>query len=102
MEYDPLLIFSLGLALTVSGLVFMLMYYGWRGTEGAEPADAQATLRITFAAATVALMAAIFVEGMAMYHWGEGESGKDIFDACTTVVPPIFALVLGYYFGSTK
>lgn len=55
-------------------------------------------------------MGLVFVLGMGMYFYGcpntlacnmESTSvGKEIFDACVKVIPPLITLVLGYYFGS--
>lgn len=53
-----------------------------------------------FAAVTMAVLAILFAGAMCMFYWDvNGTHGKEIFDRCTTVLPPIATLVLGYYFG---
>ena len=44
----------------------------------------------------------IFLIAMGLYFFQEGTdkaAGRDIFDACVKILPPIITLVLGYYFG---
>ena len=61
------------------------------------------TRQLHFAAVTLTGLGMLFALSMAMYYWsqsGAERSGKEIFDGCKTVIPPIITLILGYYFGS--
>lgn len=61
------------------------------------------TRQLHFAAVTLTGLGMVFALSMAMYYWGQVGSpgaGKEIFDGCKTVIPPIITLILGYYFGS--
>jgi hypothetical protein len=61
--------------------------------------------RLHFAATVMSVLAALFLAGMAFYFFdgrtgaANTGAGKDIFDSCKTILPPIATLVLGYYFG---
>jgi hypothetical protein len=71
------------------------------GSSGAgpeiQPLDPQARLRL---AQWVLLGAAImFIASAASFLYDE-TTGKHIFDAGKTILPPIATLVLGYYFSS--
>lgn len=61
------------------------------------------TRRMFFAAAVLVGIGFVFFEGMILYYFGDpnNQNGKEIFDTCKTVIPPIVTLILGYYFGST-
>jgi hypothetical protein len=62
------------------------------------------TQRLYFAAVVLTGLAIVFLESMAMYYWAPiaPEIGKNIFDSCKTIIPPILTLVLGYYFGKSE
>ena len=59
-----------------------------------------------FAGCVLATLAVIFFEGMILYFYAESDngagSGQEIFDACKTILPPMMALVIGYYFGRNE
>lgn len=66
------------------------------------------TRRLYFAAGTLTGLGIIFTLSMAMYYWSTPPSlaggvspGKEIFEACMQIVPPIITLVIGYYFGTS-
>jgi hypothetical protein len=44
-------------------------------------------------------LAVLFVLGIAADLLA-GDQGKDVFEACKTIVPPIATLVIGYYFSN--
>lgn len=55
-----------------------------------------------FGAVVLTAMALVFVLSMAMYYWASPEQvdrGKDIFDTCVQIIPPLITLVIGYFFG---
>lgn len=62
--------------------------------------------RMFFAAALLTGLGAVFMEGIIFYFYSAGpeqtQRGKEIFDACKTIVPPLVALVIGYYFGRNE
>ena len=39
-----------------------------------------------------------------MHYWSSPneEAGKNIFETCKTIIPPIITLVIGYYFGQSR
>jgi hypothetical protein len=64
--------------------------------------------RMIFAAAILSGLCAMFVEAMILFYYSEkgpnsGQTtivaGEKIFDACKTILPPLMALVIGYFFG---
>jgi hypothetical protein len=60
------------------------------------------TRLLYFAAVILTTLALIFLLSMAMFYWSPtngGTAGREIFDRCTQVIPPIVTLVLGYFFG---
>jgi amino acid permease len=60
------------------------------------------TRKAFFAAAILVGLGGLFLCGMIFYYFstdGRIDKGKDIFDGCKTVIPPLVALVIGYFFG---
>ncbi len=59
---------------------------------------------LTFASMFLLGLFLVFMQSMAIYYFADGTAaaGKDIFDACKTILPPIISLVIGYYFGKTE
>lgn len=64
--------------------------------------------RLYFAGGAVAALGLVFLEGMGMYFYGCPQAGcavgatvpgKQIFEACVQVIPPLITPILGYYFG---
>jgi cytochrome b561 len=91
------LIFSLFL-LVIAGLMIWAIWFR-------KPSAATfATRLLHFAAGLLVGLSLVFALSMVMYYWSpsESEAGAKIFDACTKVIPPIMALVVGYYFGASK
>ena len=54
-----------------------------------------------FASAILLGVGFIFVEAMVLHYYAKDDAGKEIFEACKTILPPIITLILGYYFGTT-
>tara|TARA_Y100000033_G_C2753035_1_gene114940 strand:+ start:791 stop:1171 length:381 start_codon:yes stop_codon:yes gene_type:complete len=55
-----------------------------------------------FGAVVLTALALVFLLAMAMYYWATPEQvdrGKEIFEACIQIIPPILTLVIGFYFG---
>lgn len=100
---DAVLNFSLGLLCIVVLAVVVLLFNHRRRVRLDERSEFE-TERLYFAATVLAGLGIIFLESMAMYYWSSGspDTGKEIFDACKTVIPPIATLVLGYYFGKSE
>lgn len=99
------LTFSGGL-LFIAGAIAAIVLYSFY-MEGKTIAKGEtpdrSTRQLHFAAVTLTGFGMLFALSMAMYYWGEqgaGAAGKEIFDGCKTVIPPIITLILGYYFGS--
>lgn len=61
--------------------------------------------RLYFASIVLIGVGLLFVLSMTMYYFEEPSSGnsrgKEIFDSCKTILPPIATLVLGFYFGKS-
>ena len=94
------LTFSLGLLIVV-GFVFAAIGISFYMEKGRAPDHS--TRQLHFAAVTLTGLGMLFALSMAMYYWaqeGSKEAGKELFDGCKTVIPPIITLILGYYFGS--
>ena len=97
---DKVMIFSVLLVLVALAMVVAIWRFG--------NADNFATRRLYFAAGTITGLGIIFTLSMAMYYWttpvpeaGGIFPGKEIFEACVQIIPPIITLVLGYYFGAS-
>lgn len=65
--------------------------------------------KMYFAASVLAFLAFIFLLAMIFYALGPEQSppstespGKNIFDACVKVIPPIVTLIIGFYFGASQ
>ncbi len=55
-----------------------------------------------FGAVVLTALAFVFLLAKVMYYWATPEQigrGKEIFEACIRIVPPILTLVIGFYFG---
>lgn len=93
---NPVLAFALGELFVVAGIVFIL-------TRPGNVSDEHSRM-ISFGSVILTGIGLVFALAMAMYYFEtpvkDIESrGKDIFENCTTVLPPIVTLILGYYFG---
>jgi glucan phosphoethanolaminetransferase (alkaline phosphatase superfamily) len=98
---NPVLFFSLGL-LSIAFLIFLVLYFNRDQGKAAIEKGQFEFQRLNFAAVILMGLALVFLESMAMYYWSppsQVEVGKNIFETCKTVIPPIITLVLGYYFG---
>ncbi|UVH54652.1 hypothetical protein NWF24_17550 [Variovorax paradoxus] len=94
------LTFAFGLLIVVV-LIFAAIGYSFYLERGGPPDHS--TRQLHFAAVTLTGLGMLFALSMAMYYWGQSgadKAGKEIFDGCKTVIPPIITLILGYYFGS--
>jgi membrane protease YdiL (CAAX protease family) len=97
----PVFFFSLGL-LVIVFFIFLVLYFNRDQGKVAIENGQFEFQRLNFAAVILMGLALVFLESMAMYYWsppGQSEVGKNIFETCKTVIPPIITLVLGYYFG---
>jgi hypothetical protein len=82
-----------GLSIGISSLI-----WAWRNPE--EEKKLIEAKRLHFAATTLTGLALLFALAMAMFYWDSAKgSGKEIFESCKTIIPPVVTLVLGYYFG---
>jgi hypothetical protein len=102
---DNLLIFSGGLLVVILCVVLVLLRLRYTGEQSSS--SIFETRRLYFAGVVLTGLGIIFLESMAMYFWGtqgkgtDEDVGKNIFDACKTIIPPIATLVLGFYFGKS-
>jgi membrane protease YdiL (CAAX protease family) len=99
----PVFLFSLGLLIIVFFVVLVLFFNRNQGKEAIEKGQFEFQ-RLYFAAVVLTGLGLVFLESMAMYYWSppNQEVGKNIFETCKTVIPPIITLVLGYYFGRSE
>lgn len=60
--------------------------------------------RLYFAAGVLAFIGFIFILAMLLYSFDKSPTGtgKEIFDACVKVIPPIITLIIGFYFGTAQ
>lgn len=65
--------------------------------------------KMYFAASVLAFLAYIFMLSMILYALGPESTsasadspGKIIFDACVKLIPPLGALIIGFYFGASQ
>ncbi len=64
--------------------------------------------KLYFAASILAFLAYIMILAMIFYAFGPTvnppaeSAGKNIFDACISVIPPIVTLIIGFYFGASQ
>lgn len=103
---NAVLVFSGGLLVIVVCIVIVLLALRYTEDPKASGSAVFETRRLYFAAVVLTGLGIIFLEAMAMYYWGSQsagaeEVGKNIFDACKTIIPPIVTLVLGFYFGKS-
>ena len=62
-------------------------------------------IRLYFAMSILTGLGLLFAFAITVYIWGQTNSngaGKEVFDACVKVIPPIITLILGYYFGTAS
>jgi len=101
--WTPLVIITLTLLVLCMGIVAYLTKSATNKLAEHDD-DAYEHRKVFFAAAILTGLGTIFLEGMFLYYFSSDASsatkGKDIFDGCKTIVPPLVALVIGYYFGS--
>lgn len=90
---DLVLIFAGGELLIISVMAAVI----WR-LEGED----HQSRHLYFGAVVLTSLALVFLLAMAMYYWATPEQvgrGKEIFEACIQIIPPILTLVIGFYFG---
>lgn len=62
-------------------------------------------MRLFFAMGILTGLGLLFAFAITVYIWGPTGSngaGKEVFDACVKVIPPIITLILGFYFGTVS
>lgn len=98
---DPAFIFGVILLF----IALFVIFFVWRSVEAKD----FESRRLYFAAGTLIGLGILFALSMGMYYWenvspsnNSSNAGKEIFEACLNVVPPIVTLVLGYYFGASE
>lgn len=86
-----------GFAIGELAIIFVMAALLWRLKT-----DSPESKLVHFAAVILTALALIFMLSMAMYYWDtpKGDKpGKEIFDRCAQIIPPIVTLVVGYFFG---
>lgn len=87
--------------------VYAMAYLFVKGEPGvtpSEPIDAYEMGRLHFAAATCACLELVFLVAIGaavIYSCGEREILTMVIDVTKVVLPPLGALVLGYFFGKS-
>lgn len=99
---DPIFILTLSIIIIGPGAAIYLARLVMNNRDDGHNITFE-TRRMFFAGAVLIGIGFIFFEGMLLHYYGVSGNvgGKDIFDTCKTVLPPIVTLILGYYFGST-
>ncbi|WP_062060835.1 hypothetical protein [Cellvibrio sp. OA-2007] len=95
---EPVLIFSFGELIVIVGIIFVLV-------KQRESSDNSRI--ISFGAVILTGIGLLFALAMAMFYFEQPDAainspGKEIFDKCATILPPIITLILGYYFGKKE
>ena len=105
---EPVLLFSIGVMAVLAVIALIVGTTSIIAALRRHPAQLEqiAPKQLHFAAVVLTGLGLIFLLSMAMYFWGvtDGQSvdrGREIFDACKTIIPPIVTLILGYYFGKS-
>jgi len=110
LKNAELLIFSLMIFISLAGMMFLIFRSGVNSQSGDDSIRLRVRL-LYFAAAVLSGLGLIFMQSMAMYYFscdsggciaGSENPGKEIFTACTQIIPPIATLILGYYFGKLE
>lgn len=82
------------------GIIIGLSSTIWAWQHGRTGGFTFEAKQLHFAAVTLTGIGLLFALSMAMYFFGgESSPGKNIFEACKTILPPIITLILGFYFG---
>jgi hypothetical protein len=90
---DPVLIFATGELFIIALMALVI----WK-LDGKD----HQSRHLYFGAVVLTTLALVFILAMAMYYWSGPEKvmrAKEIFDACSQIIPPILTLVIGFYFG---
>lgn len=92
-------------SMIIWAVALFVIIFIWRNANGRD----FETRRLYFAAGTLTGLGLLFALSMGMYYWetpsptpNGSSAGKEIFEACLNVVPPIVTFILGYYFGASQ
>ncbi len=108
---DPVLWFSICVLFSGIGALVYLAHVAVKASAQDQAETAHETRKIFVAAGCLLGVGLLFIEAMLLYYCDStqgagnldiGGAGKDIFDACKTILPPIATLILGYYFGTNR
>ena len=64
--------------------------------------------KLYLAAAVLGMLSYIFLAALIFYMFApvratsSEDRGKDIFDTCSKIIPPLVGLIIGFYFGSSQ
>ena len=106
-----LVIFTTFIFLIAGMIAFMIPKLHKSHEATADEKDRLQVRLLYFAGVVLSGLALVFLEAMVMFYFSNSGAaykadsinpGKEIFEACVQIIPPIATLVLGYYFGKSE